>query len=88
LIKKHLKNNYSGLPRGRVTQAKNRFMIFHGNDSPVPTWVPMVVRKFDLNRRFVRVLFDEHERMPPEDRSRMNEILGIDVSKEGIDKDQ
>jgi hypothetical protein len=48
----------------------------------------MVVRKFDLNRRFVRVLFDEHERMPPEDRSRMNEILGIDVSKEGIDKDQ
>ena len=88
LIKKYLKNNYTGLPRGRVTQAQNRFMIFHGKDAPVPDWVPMVVRKFDLNRRSVRVLFDEHERMLPEDRRRVNEVLGLKLGDEGIDKNK
>ena len=88
LIKKHLKNNYTGLPRGRLTHVKNQFMIFHGKDSPVSDWVPMVVRKFDLNRRSVRVLFDEHERMLPEDRRYFNEIFRIDVDTEGIDTDQ
>jgi hypothetical protein len=88
LIKKHLRNNYTGLPRGRVTQVKNRFMLFHGNDSPVPDWVPMVVRKFDLNRRSVRVLFDEHERMHAEDRMRVKYALGITVGEEGIDDAQ
>jgi hypothetical protein len=75
-IGKCLTNNYTGLPRGRVTQVKNRFMVFQGGDAPVPDWVPMVMRKFDLNRRSVKVLFDEHERMLPEDRSRVNEGLG------------
>jgi hypothetical protein len=86
LIQKSLKNNYTGLPRGRVTEVKNKFMIFHGNDSPVPDWVPMVVRKFDLNRRSVRVLFDEHERMLPEDRSRVNEGLGLTAGLDGTDR--
>jgi hypothetical protein len=77
LIRKSLNNNYTGLPRGRVTEMMNQFMIFHGDDSPVPAWVPMVVRKFDLNRRSVKVLFDEHERMLPEDRRLVNEALGL-----------
>ena len=63
-------------------------MIFHGKDAPVLDWVPIVVRKFDLDRRSVRVLFDEHERMLPEDRSRVNEALGLKVGKVGIDEDQ
>jgi hypothetical protein len=86
LIRKSLKNNYTGLPRGRVTEVKNKFMIFHGNDSPVPDWVPMVVRKFDLNRRSVKVLFDEHERMLPEDRSRVNEGSGLTAGLDGTDR--
>jgi hypothetical protein len=88
VIQKYLKNNYTGLPRGRVTEQKNRFMIFHGDDAPVPHWVPMVVSKFNLNWRSVKVLFDEHERMLPEDRSRFNEILGIPVGKDLVDEDQ
>jgi hypothetical protein len=88
LLRIHLKNHYTGLPRGRVTQQKSRFMIFHGNDAPVQDWVPTVVRKFDLNRRSVRVLFDEHERMLAEDRSRVNEIFGLDGGSGGIKKDQ
>jgi hypothetical protein len=88
LIKKYLKNSYTGLPRGRVTRVKDRFMIFHGKDAPVPDWVPMVVRRFNLNRRSARVLFDEHERMLPEDRMRVHEALGLRVGNEGIDKNQ
>jgi hypothetical protein len=69
-----------------VTEVKNKFMIFHGNDSPVPDWVPMVVRMFNLNRRSVRVLFDEHERMLPDDRSRVNEGLGLTAGLDGTDR--
>jgi hypothetical protein len=85
-IRKSLKNNYTGLPRRRVTQVTNRLMILHGNNSPVPDWVPMVVRKFDLNRRSVKVLFDEHERMLPEDRRLVNEALGLTAGLDGTDR--
>ena len=34
--------------------------------------LPMFVRKFDLDRRFFKVLFDEHGQMLPEDRRRVN----------------
>ena len=88
LIKKYLNNNYTGLPRGRVTQVKNRFMIFHGGDAPVPEWLPMVLSYFNLNRRSVRVLFDEHERMLPEDRRRVNEVLGLELGNDGIDRNK
>jgi hypothetical protein len=88
LIKKHLQNSYSGMPRGRVTHVRNRFMIFYGNDAPVTDWVPMVVSTFDLDRRTVKVIFDEHERMLAEDRRRMNETFGLDTGKGAIEKDQ
>jgi hypothetical protein len=41
----------------------------------------MVVKKFDLNRRSVKVLFDEHERMLPEDRIRVRDALGLTVDE-------
>jgi hypothetical protein len=47
-------------------------MNFHGKDAPVSDLVPMVVRKFDLDRRSFKVLFDEHGQMLPEDRRRVN----------------
>jgi hypothetical protein len=46
----------------------------------------MVVRKFDLNVRSVKVVFDEHEQMLPEDRMRVSRILGLKVSKGATDK--
>jgi hypothetical protein len=48
----------------------------------------MVVRKFDLDRRKVKVTFDEHERMLPEDRSKVTETLGLGTGDGGIEKDQ
>jgi hypothetical protein len=86
VLRRHLKNHYTGLPRGRITEVGNRFMIFQGNDAPVSDWIPMVVRKFDLNRRFVKVCFDEHERMLPDDCSRVNKIFGLESGRGKIDK--
>lgn len=88
VLKKRLKNNYTGLPRGRVTQVRNRLMIFHGEDSPVADWKPMVVSKSDLDQLSVKVTFDEHERMIPEDLRRVNEVLGLKVGNEGIATDR
>src|SRR5271157_98909 len=39
---------------------------------PISDWMPMVVRMFDLGRRSVEVLFDEHEQMLPENLRRVN----------------
>jgi hypothetical protein len=47
-------------------------MVSHGKDAPVSDLLPMFVRKFDLDRRFFKVLFDEHGQMLPEDRRRVN----------------
>jgi|SRR6516225_4060885 hypothetical protein len=34
VLKKHLNNNYTGLPRGRLTKVQYRFMLFHGKGCP------------------------------------------------------
>jgi hypothetical protein len=81
VLKNHLRNNYTGLPRGRVTKVRDGFMLFHGKDAPVEHWIPMVVRKFDLKARSVKVVFDEHEQMIPEDRMKVSRVLGIKVRR-------
>jgi len=76
----HLKDHYTGLPRGRVTEPPGgRLLVCHGNDSPVADWLQRVIRGFDLDGRSVRAVFDEHERMLPEDRAKVNEVFGIDL---------
>ncbi len=77
----HLKYRYTCLPRGRVTEPPGRLLVYHGNDSPVADWLHRVVWRFDLAGRSVRAVFDEHERTLPEDRAKVNEILGIDLYK-------
>ena len=74
-------NNYTGLPRGRVTEPGGRFLICHGRDAPVRNWLPRVNRRFDLDPRSVRAEFDEHETMLAEDRRKVNEVLGIVASE-------
>ena len=85
-LMRRLKDNYTGLPRGRITRVQNRSTIFHGEDAPVPDWMPMVVRKFDLDARSVKVAFDEHERMLPEDRMRVYGAFGLVMDGDGIDQ--
>ncbi|MGO9468572.1 MAG: hypothetical protein ACLQVF_30955 [Isosphaeraceae bacterium] len=86
----HLKNHYTGLPRGRVTEPPGRLLVCHGNDAPAADWLQRVIRKFDLDGRSVRAVFDEHERTLREGRAKVNEVLGIDLctSRSGIKESQ
>jgi hypothetical protein len=77
LLRILMNNHYTGLPRGRVTRPKGTFLILHGRDAPVADWERRVIQRFDLDRRSVRAVFDEHERMLPGDRRKVNEVLGI-----------
>jgi hypothetical protein len=74
-LRRRLRDAYSGLPRGRVTRPGGRSLVLHGQDAPVSDWVSRVILRFDLDRRSVRVVFDEHERMLPADRRRVAEAL-------------
>ena len=62
VLRRHLVRHCYGLPRGRVTHPKKTFLILHGNDSPTSDWKEIVIRRFGLLGRPVRLLFDEHGR--------------------------
>jgi len=89
-LRTHLNDHYTGLPRGRVTEPPGRLLVCHGNDAPVADWLELVIRKFDLDGRSVRDVFDEHERTLREDRAKVNEVLGVDLctGRTGIKESQ
>jgi hypothetical protein len=75
-----------GLPRGRITYPGRQSLILHGNDAPVSGWRDKVIRRFDLDRRSTKVVYDEHETMLVGDRARVIETLGIslpEIRREG-----
>jgi hypothetical protein len=72
-----LRDRPYGLSRGRVTRPGRRFLVLHGGDSPRPDWLVPVLLAFDLERRDVRVLCDEHERTLDDDRIIVTKALGI-----------
>jgi hypothetical protein len=82
---RRLKTHCYGLPRGRVTRRGRISMINHGNDAPLRHWLGRVIRHFDLDRRSVKPLFDEHERMFAEDRRQVMDALGITL---GVGKEE
>jgi hypothetical protein len=75
-----LKDCPYGLPRGRVTRPGRRFLVLHGDDWPRADGLERVVIAFGLDRRPVRVLFDEHERTMEEDRGMIVKALGLSPS--------
>jgi hypothetical protein len=66
-----------GLPRKRVTRPGKRFLVLHGDDWPRADGLEAVLVAFGLDRRLVRVLFDEHERTMEEDRGMIVKALGL-----------
>jgi len=80
VLRRLLKDCWYCLPRGRVTRPGKWFLILHGDDSPCPDWLERLVLAFRLNRRSVKVLFDEHGRTMAEDRRRVLKVLGVPAS--------
>ena len=74
------KDRCYGLPRGRVTRPRRRYLILHGGDSPRPNWLEPLLVGFRLDRRSVKALFDDHERTLAEDRRRVLKVLGVPAS--------
>jgi hypothetical protein len=67
LLKKRLRDHYTGLPRGRVTRPHKVYFVLHGGDSTIGTWEAAVIRSFNLQGHRVKPIFDEHERQLPYD---------------------
>jgi hypothetical protein len=76
-LRRLLSRHCYGLPRGRVTRPEQRSLVLHGHDSPVPDWLGRVVGRFDLDRRSLKTLFDEHERTFAQDRRTVYAELGL-----------
>jgi hypothetical protein len=66
-----------GLPRGRLTQPGGRFLLLHGDDAPVSDWLARVLRRFQLNRRSVRLSYSEHERTFTQHRTTVFDEFGL-----------
>ena len=82
-LRKVLAGHCYGLPRGRVTRPDRRFLLLHGDDAPMTDWLGRVVERFDLDRRTVRLLFDEHEQTFTGDRRAVNDEFGLSVGRPG-----
>jgi hypothetical protein len=78
-----------GLPRGRVRKIRPRrrglgpttprWLIFHGNDSPVRNAVRLIVSRFNLPNDGYCLEFDHHECMLREDVATIAKYLGRDL---------
>lgn len=76
-LRRRLKDQCYGLPRGRVTHPQGKWLLLHGADSPRPDWLVQVCTRFDLDQRSVKVLFDKHETTFAEHRWAVRDALGL-----------
>jgi hypothetical protein len=79
VLKHLLEDHYTGLPRGRVTHPKGRYVIIHGNDAPANNWKAAIKARFGLRGLGVKTIFDEHERMLHEDARAFEEAFDVQL---------
>jgi hypothetical protein len=76
---------YSGLPRGCVTKgimkrgAPAKYLILHGNDSPVRSAAKLIASRFNLPSDSWVFEYDDHERMLRDDVKTIQRFLGRDL---------
>jgi hypothetical protein len=78
-LRRRLAKHCYGLPRGRITRPRGRFLLLHGDDAPVADWLGRVVRRFRLDRRSLKLLSDGHEQTFTEDRRAINDEFGLSI---------
>jgi hypothetical protein len=78
VLQARLEDYSYGLPRGRVSRPGKQSLVLHGNDAPVANWRDRVLRRFDIDLRSVKFVYDEHETRLGEDSRKVMEALGID----------
>ena len=87
---RRLKDNYTGLPRGRVGRA-GKWVVSHGDDAPVPNGIGKVLSAFNLisleKAGKVMVAPDVHESMMVGDPEAVQKALGKDLGLRGKELD-
>lgn len=90
-LRRQIKNNYTGLPRGRVGRAMGKYVVSHGEDVPVRNGMKKVVNAFNLSSLMrdgkVHVSPDIHENMTAGDPEAVQRALGVDLGLQGISTD-
>jgi hypothetical protein len=85
-LPRSIKENYTGLPRGRVCfslmDGKRKLVLYHGNDTPIPDGLDYVRRQFSLPRG-TPIRFDEHETMMQGDPEKVQKALGMNLNLKG-----
>ena len=81
-LRRLLSKHCYGLPRGRVTRPDRQYLVLHGHDAPVADWLERVIERFDLDRRSLRPLYDEHEETFPHDRRAVYSELGFPLARQ------
>jgi hypothetical protein len=74
---RHLADQHTGLPRGRINCPRAGYILLHGGDAPVADWLPHVIRCFHLGDVAVELVGTEHESMAPRDLAAVEEALGV-----------
>jgi hypothetical protein len=79
VLKRRLRDHYTGFPRGRITRPKMGFLIVHGKDAPVSDWLGRILSRFRLSGFKVTPIFDEHERMLGDDLRAVQDALDVSL---------
>lgn len=91
-----LSDNYTALPRGRVnagvaddgSRIPKVWYVVHGNDTPKGASMDSVLVAFNLPAARVKLSFDHHEQMDPEDCRQLQSALGVDLGLKGVDQSE
>lgn len=83
VLRRRIGDNYTGLPRGRVSKVSGGWTIVHGNDAPaLSKGIRGVINAFNLrmvDRSNLMIMDDDHERMMPGDPEAVQKALGADL---------
>jgi hypothetical protein len=82
-LRRRLGDHYYGLPRGRITSSRGRYLIVHGQDAPIPDWEAGIIDRFRLAGLDVRDLSNEHESVVLADVLSVEEALGVTLGRPG-----
>ena len=83
-----IKDHYRGLPRGRVIDSGNSWIVAHGSDFPLEQYKNEIISEFKLRDAIeiskVKWEYDSHETMDVSEKKEVEKILKISISKTGF----
>lgn len=83
-----LEDAYTSIPRGRIIERNNEWVVAHGDDVPLATYRGDILSEFSLNDANaigkVHWEVDAHEKMNAREKKMAEKTLGITYTAEGF----